>query len=115
MCKWLLLTQAALVGILFAGCSPKIEGPNKEAFEQTYDIEPEAGLSIRNTDGSIVIHGTETSVLKLRTVKKAKNIEELKDINIITSAGEKAVSITTKFLPQKNKALLSGSKTVDYT
>jgi len=113
--KWVVAVQAVLVAMFFAGCSPKLEGPNNEAFEQTYDIEPEAGLSIRNTDGSIVIHGTETSVLKLRAVKKAKNSEELKDINIITSAGEKAISITTKFLPQKNKALLSGSKTVDYT
>lgn len=101
--------------MFFAGCSPKVEGPKNEVFEQTYEIDPEAGLSIRNTDGSIVIHGTETAVLKLRAVKRAMNSEELKDINIITSAGEKAVSITTKFLPQKNRALSSGSRTVDYT
>src|SRR5215813_6718308 len=113
--KWVVAVQAVLVAMFFAGCSPKLEGPNNEAFEQTYDIEPEAGLSIRNTDGSIVIHGTETSVLKLRAIKKAKNSEELKDINIITNAGEKAVSITTKLLPQKNRALSTGSRTVDYT
>src|SRR5215475_5303654 len=115
MCKWLPFTQAALVGILFAGCSPKVEGPKDEVFEQTYEIDPDAGLSIRNTDGSIVIHGTETAAIKLRAVKKASNGEELKDINVTATTGEKAVSITTKFLPQKNKALSTGSRTVDYT
>ena len=113
--NWPTARHAVLLAMFFAGCNPKVEGPNNEVFEQTYDIEPEAGLSIRNTDGSVVIHGTETTVLKLRAVKRAKNSEELKDINIITSAGEKAVSITTKFLPQKNRALFSGSRTVDYT
>src|SRR5262245_46956435 len=103
MCKWLPLTQAALVGILFAGCSPKVEGPKDEVFEQTYEIDPDAGLSIRNTDGSIVIHGTETAAIKLRAVKKASNGEELKDINVTATTGEKAVSITTKFLPQKTR------------
>ena len=113
--KWVVAVEAVLVAMFFTGCSPKVEGPKDEVFEQTYDIEPEAGLSIRNTDGSIVIHGTETSALKLRAIKRAKNSEELKDINVITGAGEKAVSITTKFLPQKHRALSSGSRTVDYT
>src|SRR5215470_16417921 len=113
--KWVVAVQAVLVAMFFAGCSPKLEGPNNEAFEQTYDIEPEAGLSIRNTDGSIVIHGTETAVLKLRVVKNAKSGEELKGIDITATAGAKSASITTKFLPQKNKALSTGSRTVDYT
>ena len=113
--KWIAAVQAVLIAMLFAGCGLGVEGPKSELFEQTYEVDPEAGLSIRNTDGSIVIHGTETAVLKLRAVKRAKNSEELKDINIVTSAGEKAVSITTKFLPQKNKALSTGSRTVDYT
>jgi DUF4097 and DUF4098 domain-containing protein YvlB len=108
------LAQAVLMAMFLAGCSPKVEGPKDEVFEQTYEIDPEAGLSIRNTDGSIVIHGTETGALKLRAVKKAKSNKELKGIDITSSAGAKAVSITTKFLPQKNQALSTGSRTVDY-
>src|SRR5262245_33079149 len=64
--NWPTARHAVLLAMFFAGCNPKVEGPNNEVFEQTYDIEPEAGLSIRNTDGSVVIHGTETTVLKLR-------------------------------------------------
>ncbi|MBO0696638.1 MAG: DUF4097 family beta strand repeat protein, partial [Verrucomicrobia bacterium] len=104
-----------LVATLFVGCSPKVEGPREEAFEQTYEIDPEAGLSIRNIDGSIVIHGTETASLKLRAVKKAKSNEELKGIDITAIAEGKSASINTKFLSQKNRALYSGSRTVDYT
>lgn len=115
MCKWLAFAQAAVVSILFAGCSPKVEGPRTEVFERTYEIDPEAGLSIRNTDGSIIIHGTEAASLKLKTIKKASNGEELKGINVTAIAEGKSVSITTKFISQKNKALSSGSRTVDYT
>src|SRR5262249_1910302 len=88
--------------------------PQNEIFEQTYEIDSDAGLSIRNTDGSIVIHGTDTAALKLRAVKKANSSEELKGINITAIAEGKSASITTKFLPQKNKALSTGSRTVDY-
>jgi DUF4097 and DUF4098 domain-containing protein YvlB len=107
--------RAVLAAMLFAGCNPKVEGPKNEVFEQTYEIDPDAGLSIRNTNGSIVIRGTETPALKLRAVKKATSSEELKGIDITTSAGQKAVSIITKVLPHKNKPLSSGSRTVDYT
>jgi DUF4097 and DUF4098 domain-containing protein YvlB len=113
--NWVAPAQAILVATLLAGCSPRVEGPKNEVFEQTYEIDPDAGLSIRNIDGSIVIHGTETAALRLRAVKKARSSEELKGIDITATAGEKAVSITTKFLSQKNKALSSGSRTVDYT
>jgi hypothetical protein len=115
MCKWLALAQSAFVSILFAGCSPKVDGPKTEVFEQTYEIDPDAGLSIRNTDGSIVIHGTNASALTLKAIKKASSSEELKGINITAIAEGKSASITTKFLSQKNKALSSGSRTVDYT
>ena len=109
------LSAFVLIVILLAGCSPRVEGPKNEVFEQTYEIDPEAGLSIRNTDGSIVIRGTESAALKLKAIKKASNNEELKGIDITATAGAKAASITTKFLPQKNKALSSGARTVDYT
>jgi hypothetical protein len=115
MCTWVALAQSALVAVLFASCSPKVEGPKTEVFEQTYEIDPEAGLSIRNVDGSIVIHGTDASALTLKVIKKASSSEELKGINITAIAEGKSASITTKFLSQKNKALSSGSRTVDYT
>src|SRR5262245_583473 len=113
--KWVAAVQTVLIAILLTSCTPRVEGPKSEVFEQAYEVDPAAGLSIRNTDGSIVIHGTETAVVKLRAVKKARSSEELKGINITASAGTKAVSITTSFLPQKHKALSSGSRTVDYT
>src|ERR1043166_1796167 len=112
---WVAFAQALLVAILFAGCSPRVEGRKNEVFEQTYEIAPEAGMSIRNTDGSIVIHGTEKAALRLRAMKKTNSSEELKGIGITAIAEGMSASITTKFLPQKNKALSSGSRTVDYT
>jgi hypothetical protein len=73
---------------------PDFQEPKHEVFEQTYEIDPQAGLSIRNIDGSIVIHGTETATLKLRAIKKANSSEELKGIDITAIAEGKSVSIT---------------------
>jgi putative adhesin len=107
--------QAGLLAMSFFGCSSKVEHATNEVFEQTYKISSDAGVSIRNTDGSIVIHGTETSDLHLRAIKNANSNEEIKNIGISAIAQANSVSITTKFLRQKNQALSRGSRKVDYT
>jgi len=113
--KWAAPAQAVLLTTLFSGCSPRVEHAKDEVFEQTYKIDPQASLSIRNPHGSIAIYGTESAELRLRAVKKANSSEEMKGIDITAIAETNTVSITTKFLLQKNKPLSPGSRMVDYT
>jgi DUF4097 and DUF4098 domain-containing protein YvlB len=106
---------AVLLAALFFGCGARVERTTDEVFEQTYKIEPHASLSIRNADGSIAIHGTETGDLRVQATKKANSREELKAIGITALAETNSVSINTKFLPQKNKPLSAGARRVEYT
>jgi len=111
--------QVAPASVLLAaflfGCSARVERATDEIFEQNYKIEPDASLSIRNADGSIAIHGTETVELRLRATKKANSRDEIKGISITALAEPSSVSINTRFLPQKKKPLSDGSRRVDYT
>jgi hypothetical protein len=113
--RWAAPAQAVLLTTLFFGCSPRVEHAKDEVFEQAYKIDPQGSLSVRNPHGSIAIHGTETDELRLRAVKKANSSEEMKGIDITAIGETNSVSITTKFLPQKNKPLAPGGRTVDYT
>ena len=66
--RWAAPVQAVLLTTLFSGCNSRVEQAKEEKeeiFEQTYKIDPEASLSIRNPHGSIAIHGTETAELRL--------------------------------------------------
>lgn len=110
-CAYLLTITLAFALI---SCSAKIDRATSETVEQTYPIEPNASLSIRNGHGSIVIRGTDTPDLKLQAVKKTKGATQLSDIGIDVAAQPKSVSITTNFIRPKNKALSAGSGTVDY-
>lgn len=106
-------SAGALGALLLAGCSKEAGREATEVLEQTYQIEPNARLTIHNLSGSIFVRGAETTELKLQATKKAASVAQLKDINIRVAANSDSVSIATSVLPQKKRSL-SGTGTVDY-
>ena len=85
----------------------------EETLEQKYEVDPDATLSISNTDGSIRIYAAETREIFIKATKNAYTAERLKGIVVDVQATRKTVAISTTFPPRKN-ALGDRSGTVDY-
>jgi len=85
----------------------------EESIEQKYSLDPDATLSIANTDGSIRIYAAETTEILIQATKKAYTAERLRGIVVDVQATRKTVTIGTTFPPRKN-ALSDRSGTVDY-
>jgi hypothetical protein len=96
------------------GCRSAVEHAVDQTTEEEYQVDPTASLSVRNTEGSVVIHGSDSPKLTLRTVKKARNAERLRAIAVNVTAEPVSVSITTNLRREKNKAFSANAGTVDY-
>ena len=109
----------AVLGVLLVllGCKakPKIERPTDEVTEQTYKVDPNATLRIANGRGSVTIHGTDASEVRLRAVKHAPSAAQLKDTTVNVTAEPGDILIKTSFLRQKKQPFFAGSSSVDYT
>lgn len=106
---WLLSAAA-----LSVGCGSQSDRALEQVIEQSYQIQRNASLSIRNTDGSIRIYGSEGSELKLQAIKKAYTAERLNKISVDVSAQAGFVSIETNYPSTSGSALSDRSGTVDY-
>jgi hypothetical protein len=87
--------------------------PLEEIVEQKYDLDPDATLSVANTDGSIWVYGADVPAITIQAIKKAYTSERLQGIIVDVKATRNSVSIATTFPPRKN-ALSDRSGTVDY-
>ncbi|MEN3368532.1 MAG: hypothetical protein V7609_675 [Verrucomicrobiota bacterium] len=85
----------------------------EEIVEQKYSVEPNATLSISNSDGSIRVYGSEGAEISIQAIKKAYTAERLKGIVVDVKATGNSVAINTTFPPRKN-AVSDRSGTVDY-
>jgi hypothetical protein len=85
----------------------------QEIVEQKYSVEPNATLSISNTDGSIRVYGSNDAAISIQAIKKAYTAERLKGIVVDVKATGKDIAINTTFPPRKN-AVSDRSGTVDY-
>ena len=83
-------------------------------FEQTYHVNPDARISIKNTDGSIRIYGADTTDVKLQAIKKAYQAGRLDKISINVTAQPNSLSIDTVYPPKPKLGLSDRSGTVDY-
>ncbi len=87
----------------------------EEIIEQKRAVDPEATLSIHNTDGSIRIYGGDVSEISIQAIKKAYTSDRLKSIVVDVKATGKSVAIETIFPPKKGALSLSDrSGTVEY-
>jgi hypothetical protein len=115
MRRTLVLLILSAIPALFAGCgfnsSDRIV---EETFEQTYQVDPGATVSLSNQDGSIRIYGADIKEIRLEATKKAYSIERLGKISVNVAATPDSVSITTSYPPRKRWGLADRSGTVDY-
>ena len=110
--RWLCYIWAALFFAAFSGEAAAAKFL-EETIEQKYELDPDATLSISNTDGSIRIYAAETSEILIQATKRAYTAERLKGIVVDVQATRKTVTVSTTFPPRKN-ALSDRSGTVDY-
>ena len=87
--------------------------PLEDAVEQKFDLDADATLNVANTDGSIRIYGSDTSVISIVAIKKAYTPERLEGIVVDVKATRKSVTIATTFPPRKSP-VSDKSGTVDY-
>lgn len=91
-----------LVTLLFLGraeAAPKIF---EEIVEQKHDVDRDATLSIRNTDGSVRVYGGNVPEITIRAAKRAYTPERLRGIVVEVKATRTNVAIDTIFPPRKN-------------
>ena len=112
-----LVTAALVIFLLLLGCKPKpkTELPTNEVTEQTYKVDPNATVRIANGRGSVTIHGTDGSEVRLRAVKHAPSAAQLKDTTVSVTAEPGDILIKSSFLRQKKQPFFAGSSSVDYT
>jgi hypothetical protein len=100
---------------LFCACHIAMAEPVlEEAVEQSYQIEPRSTLSIRNSDGSIRVYGSDSTELKVQAIKRAYSAERLSKIAVTTSVQPGQISIETQYPPAPKLSLSDRSGTVDY-
>jgi DUF4097 and DUF4098 domain-containing protein YvlB len=109
-----LFASLATALCLLAGCSKGPEIPRTEVFEQTYEVEPTARLTIRNLRGSISIRGVDATEMRIKATKIAGSEEQLASINVSVEAEAGSVAVSTNVLPIKKKSLRGGTGVVDY-
>ena len=74
----------------------------EEIIEQKYDVDPDATLSVQNTDGSIRVYAADQATITIQAIKKAYKQERLEGIVVDVKATRKSVAITTSFPPRAN-------------
>ncbi|MEP6602538.1 MAG: hypothetical protein ABJB69_01160 [Spartobacteria bacterium] len=109
----ILATPAAIASLLLANLAKA--GPVlEETLEKNFPVEPQATLSIQNTDGSIRIYGSDSKEVKVQAIKRSYRAERLKEIAINISAEPGKISIETQYPPKTKWGLSDRSGTVDY-
>ena len=105
----------SVLAVCLAGCNQEVERIVEQTFEQTYSVEPNARLSVKNLDGSIRVYGADTHEVKVQAIKKAYGRERLEKIVVNVAAHPNSVSIDTLYPPKPKLGLADRSGTVDYT
>lgn len=80
-----------------------------------YDVSPTVNLSVRNTDGRILIYGANSPRLEIWAMRRAFTRERLEAIKVEVSIKEDAATIETIYPPVSHTSLFADrSGTVDY-
>ena len=104
-----------ILALSLAGCGSGNDHLLEESFEELYTVEPNANITIQNSDGAVSVYGSNVNEMRVHAVKRAYQRARLKQIAIDVSTRPGSVSITTKFPPRPKWSLFDRSGTVDYT
>ena len=106
--------MAALL-LLLNGCGSADNRVLEEVSEKVYRVEADTNISIANTDGAILVYGSDANEVRVRSLKRAYSWERLKQIAIDVSTQPGAVSITVKTPPRLKWSFRDQSGTVECT
>ena len=101
--------------MLLNGCGSADNRVLQETSENVYKIQAGANISIHNTNGAILVYGSDVNEMRVRSTKKAYSRERLNQIAIDVSTKPGGVSVTTNLPPQPKWAFSDHSGTVDCT
>lgn len=104
----------AVLLLSLAGCSSDSDRILEETFERLYTIDPTTDISIQNSDGAILIYGSNTNEMRLEARIKAYSRARLKQIAIDVSEQPGSIAINTKIPPRPRWSLFDRSGTVEY-
>ena len=84
--------------------------------ERQFGVPPHARITLRNTDGRIMVYGSEEASVHIMAQKRAFTEERADAIEISVELNGDAVVIDTIYPPKSDESLLADrSGTVDYT
>jgi len=84
--------------------------------ERKFSVPPHARITVRNTDGRIMIYGSEEAAVHVSALKRAFTEERADAIKVNVELNGDAVVIDTIYPPKSDESLLADrSGTVDYT
>lgn len=86
----------------------------EERFDETYTLDAEGSIRIKNIDGSIRIYAADVNEVYVHALKRAYTAERLNAIEVVANATPKSLSIETRF-PPRSGLFADKSGTVDYT
>lgn len=101
--------------LLLNGCGGAGHRVLEEVVEKVYAVEANANVSIQNRDGAILVYGSESNEVRVRSLKRAYSQERLNQIAVDVSTKPGGVSIVAKAPPQPKWAFSDHSGTVDCT
>lgn len=100
---------------LFALAAPLLAGKIvQDTVSQSHPLDPDASVTIRNTDGRIFIYGSDTSRLDIYAHRRALSRQRLEAITVRVSIQGKNATIETAYPPPEEGLLGDRSGTVDY-
>src|SRR4051812_48997504 len=112
------MSRAGMIGVIaavFLAARANAVETLEDTFDETYALDSDGSISIKNTDGSIRIYAADVGEVHVHALKKAYSAARLNGIEVVANATAKALTIDTRY-PAKPGGLLSDkSGTVDYT
>ena len=105
---------AALVAAVFLSGVANSAEPLEDTFDETYTLDGDGTISIKNTDGSIRIYAADVDEVHVHAVKRAYSAARLNGIEVVANATSKALTIDTRYPPKPSGLFADKSGTVDY-
>ena len=87
----------------------------EDTFDESYTLDSDGSISIKNTDGSIRIYAADVDEVHVHALKRAYSATRLNGIEVMVNATAKALTIDTRYPPNPSGLFADKSGTVDYT
>ncbi len=115
-----MINKAAVVATAFVflsslGPGARAGGILDEEREQKYSVGANPSLTVRNTDGRVLVYGSEAGQITVKIYKRAFTKDRLGKIEANISVDGDAMTIDTNYPPPAKGLFADRSGTVEYT